>query len=123
MSRSLAARRLIEVLRIVIVAAMVATCWACGTGSGGYRVQTTQHTVSLSWTASVSSVVGYNVYRGTQHSGPYPVSLTSSPHAGTTFTDSTVQSGITYYYVVAAVDANHLESEYSNEVSAVIPYP
>jgi hypothetical protein len=30
-----------------------------------------QHTVTLSWTDSASTVVGYNVYRGTLSGGPY----------------------------------------------------
>jgi hypothetical protein len=123
MPGTLAPRRLSRVLGVAIVAGILASCWTCGGGGGGDRIQPTQHSVSLSWTASVSSVVGYNVYRGTQPSGPYPLKVNSSPHTGTSFTDSTVQSGTTYYYVVTAVDANSVESDYSNEGTAVIPYP
>jgi len=39
------------------------------------------------------------------------------------YTDSTVQSGQTYYYVTTAVDAAGLESSYSSQVHAVIPFP
>ena len=39
------------------------------------------------------------------------------------YTDNTVVSGQTYYYVVKAVDVNGVESLASNEVEAVIPCP
>ena len=80
------------------------------------------HSVSLSWTASTSTVAGYNVYRGTQSGGPYVV-LNSAPNAGTTYTDAAVQAGGTYYYVVTAVDASGNQSAYSNQAQAVIPTP
>jgi ASPM-SPD-2-Hydin domain-containing protein/centrosomal CEP192-like protein len=81
-----------------------------------------QHSVSLSWTASTSSVVGYNVYRGTQSGGPYDA-ITSAPDANKAYTDSTVVAGSTYYYVVTAVDSSGNESVYSNQAQAVIPTP
>lgn len=81
-----------------------------------------QHSVALSWTASTSTVTGYNVYRSSQSGGPY-TKLDSSLITGTTFTDSTVQAGQTYYYVTTSVDSSNIESAYSNEVSAVIPTP
>jgi hypothetical protein len=86
-------------------------------GSGG---QAGAHTVGLSWDASTSSVIGYNVYRGTQSGGPYQ-RLTSSPQPGTSYTDATVLSGTTYYYVSTAVDSNLTESVYSNQALAVVP--
>jgi fibronectin type 3 domain-containing protein len=79
-----------------------------------------QHTVGLTWNASTSSVVGYNVYRGTTEGGPYSTKLNSSAVSSTTFTDSSVSSGTTYYYVVTALDSNNDESTYSNEAVAAI---
>jgi fibronectin type 3 domain-containing protein len=67
-------------------------------------------------------VVGYNVYRGSQSGGPYS-KLNSALDANTTDTDSSVAGGQTYYYVVTAVDSTGLESGYSNQVQAVIPFP
>lgn len=87
----------------------------------GNGVQASQHSVALSWTASPSNVIGYNLYRGTQSGGPYPTKLTSSPQANTNFSDSNVTSGTTYYYVATAVDSNNVESVDSNEASANIP--
>jgi hypothetical protein len=81
-----------------------------------------QHNVGLSWSASTSTVIGYNVYRGTQSGGPY-VAITSAADASTTYTDSTVLAGSTYYYVVTAVDGSGNESTYSNQAQAVIPTP
>lgn len=75
-----------------------------------------QATVLLSWNASQTQGALYNVYRGTQ-SGVYPDKLTPSPQAPLTFTDTTVQVGVTYYYVTTAV-AGGQESAYSNQASA-----
>jgi hypothetical protein len=76
------------------------------------------HSVDLAWDASNSQVVGYYVYRGS--SGNYS-RLNSSPQASTSYTDSTVQAGSTYFYVTTAVNANGEESAYSNQATATIP--
>jgi Abnormal spindle-like microcephaly-assoc'd, ASPM-SPD-2-Hydin len=81
----------------------------------------TQHTVDLTWNAS-SGVVGYNIYRGSVSGGPYTM-INSSLDSTTAYTDSTVVSGQTYYYVATAVDASSNESGYSNQATAVIPNP
>jgi Abnormal spindle-like microcephaly-assoc'd, ASPM-SPD-2-Hydin len=78
--------------------------------------------VVLSWTPSSSSdIVGYNEYRGTTL-GTYS-KINSSLVTGTTYADTTVQSGqdITYYYVVTAVNSNGLESADSSPASVTIP--
>lgn len=86
-----------------------------GTGS------TVQHFVDLNWSPSTSTVAGYNVYRGTASGGPY--SKVKSMAAGSTFTDGTVSSGATYYYVVTAVAPDGTESSFSNQAKAVVPSP
>jgi hypothetical protein len=78
------------------------------------------HSVSLSWAPSTSSVVGYNSYSSATSGGPY-VKLTPTPVPTTAYTDTTVQSGKTYFYVVTAVDSNNVESKFSSEVSANVP--
>jgi fibronectin type 3 domain-containing protein len=78
--------------------------------------------VALTWTASTSSVAGYNAYRGSQSGGPY-ILLNSSLVTGTAYSDVTVQAGQTYYYVATAVDSNNNESAYSNEASVTVPVP
>lgn len=80
------------------------------------------HFVDLSWNASASTVNGYRVYRSTQSGGGYQL-LTSSLVPVLVFTDSTVQSGQTYFYVVTSVDSQGIESIFSNEANAVVPIP
>src|SRR6202046_2206803 len=90
-------------------------------GLSGSGAQQSTRTVSLSWTDSATTVVGHNVYRGTNTGGPYGSKLTASPVTSTQFTDTGLQSGQTYYYVVTAVDSNGVESVYSNQATASIP--
>ncbi len=79
------------------------------------------HTVSLTWVASVSTnVTGYSVYRATVDGGPYTL-LTSTPVTGTTYVDNLVQGGITYYYVVTAIDSSGATSVNSNQALAAVP--
>ena len=80
------------------------------------------HTVDLSWSPSTSQVVGYNVYRATHSGGPYS-KLNSSPQAETTYVDSNVRSGATYFYTARSVGRNSRESSPSNEAKVVIPNP
>jgi fibronectin type 3 domain-containing protein len=68
----------------------------------------------------VSTVVGYNAYFSASSGGPY-TKLTGSPVAATSYTDSAVQSGETCYFVVTSVDSSNTESDYSAEVSALVP--
>lgn len=86
----------------------------------GMGTQSSGHTVALSWNPSTSQVVGYNVYRGGVSGGPYS-KINPSVDGNTTYTDSAVQSGQTYYYVTTAVDSVGVESSYSNQAQAVIP--
>jgi hypothetical protein len=86
-----------------------------GTGSSG-----SGHTVALTWNDGASQIIGYNIYRGTTSGGPY-TRLNSSMLSATTFTDSNVQDGTTYYYVATAIDSNNVESAYSKPASAAVP--
>ena len=80
------------------------------------------HEVNLSWNASTSPVIGYNVYRSGVHGGPYSIlNATLATSAG--YTDSNVTAGSTYYYVVTAVDSSNTESKPSNEATATVPSP
>jgi hypothetical protein len=90
--------------------------------TSGTGITGTPHTVALAWTASTGNDInGYNVYRGTTASGPYSTKVNSSLVGSVQFSDSTVTSGQTYYYVVTAVDSNNVESTFSNQATAVIP--
>ena len=80
------------------------------------------HSVSLLWDASTSTAISYyKVYRGTISGGPY--SLLGSNIKGTSYIDSSVQSGTTYFYVTTAFGTNNTESIFSNEFVSVVPSP
>jgi fibronectin type 3 domain-containing protein len=57
--------------------------------------------VGLSWAAS-SGATGYNVKRATTSGGPY--TQVGAP-TSTSYTDSSLTNGTTYYYVVSALDS------------------
>jgi fibronectin type 3 domain-containing protein len=81
------------------------------------------HSVTLTWGASPSSgVAGYRVYRGTATGGPY-TAVNSALVSALSYADTQVQGGLTYFYVVRAVDATGTESANSNEATAPIPTP
>ena len=68
---------------------------------------------NLAWSASTGAT-SYNVKRSTTHGGPY--TQLASPTI-TSYADTGLTDGTTYYYVVSAVNATG-ESANSNEVSA-----
>ncbi len=63
-------------------------------------------------------MTGYRVYRSTISGGYYAL-LASA--AGLTYTDTPVQSGAIYCYVVSAINSAGQQSTYSNQTKAVIP--
>ena len=86
----------------------------------GTGLQAASHSVALSWTASTSTVSGYNIYRSTTSGGSY-AKVNGSLVSGLSYNDTAVQSGTTYYYVATAVDGSGDESVDSNQATAVIP--
>ncbi len=74
------------------------------------------NTVALSWDEnSEPDLAGYNVYRSQIPGGPY-TRINGSVLVDTSYSDSAVSNGTTYYYVVTAEDTSSNESVYSNEV-------
>ena len=69
--------------------------------------------VGLSWSVS-SGATSYNVGRSTTSGGPY---TTIASPTGTSYTDTGVTNGTTYYYVVAAVNTAGTSAN-SSQVSA-----
>ena len=94
-------------------------------GCGKLRSGNTQkesdkpHSVTITWTASKSQVVGYNVYRESQPSGP--VKLTTRVVSGAQYTDETVEAGHTYSYYVTSVDFKGMESKPSEKITVTVP--
>lgn len=76
--------------------------------------------IHLGWEPYVVTgfdLAGYNVYRSTT-SGTGYIKINTDSVTGTTYHDSGLTNGITYYYVVTAVDTSDNETDYSREVSA-----
>ena len=89
----------------------------------GTGVAPAQHSVDLSWNASGSpDVVGYYVYRGARSGGPYE-KLTPAAESSLSYSDTAVESGQTYYYVITAEDTGGVESAFSNEAKVLVPNP
>jgi fibronectin type 3 domain-containing protein len=89
------------------------------TGTGVVAV----HSVTLTWDAPVNSpdpVAGFNVYRTSSGGTSYQL-LNTGLDSFTTYADYTVQSGLTYTYLVRSVDAQGVESAPSNTTTATIP--
>ncbi len=55
--------------------------------------------ISISWSASAGAV-SYNVWKSTVHGGPYSLLVSQ---AGTSYVDTGLTNGVTYYYTVSAV--------------------
>lgn len=68
---------------------------------------TSSVSVSLSW-SSVYNATGYKVYRSTSINGPYAITASVS---GTSYLDTNVSNGTTYYYKVAAYNLNSTSSQ------------
>lgn len=117
--------RTFRTIYLAVLAGSLALLTSCAgvsasSKASGQPTQSAQYGVALSWNASASSVIGYNLYRGTASGGPY-AKLNSSPLSATNYTDSNTASGTTYYYVSTSVNAENQESEYSNQASVTIP--
>jgi hypothetical protein len=110
------------VTRIAVKAASQADPTKSASAGVTALAQVGQHAVDLSWNASTSAdIVGYNVYRGQVVSGPYSKINTGGLVASTLYSDTSVASGMTYYYVATVVDSGGRESAHSNQAQAAIP--
>ena len=100
---------------IALIVLLVST-FSIGMSTG----QTTS--VQLEWDSNPpeDQVAGYNLYRSYQSGSGY-VRLNATLIANTTYTDTTIEAGQTYYYVCTAVNTSDLESGFSNEVPHTVP--
>jgi Abnormal spindle-like microcephaly-assoc'd, ASPM-SPD-2-Hydin len=87
-----------------------------GTGAQKGR----QQSVALNWDKSSSQVAGYFVYRSSKSGGPY-AKLNPQASPETSYTDSGVVGGQTYFYVVTSVNFENIESRSSEQVSVTVP--
>jgi fibronectin type 3 domain-containing protein len=76
-------------------------------------------TAALSWTASASgSPASYTIYRGTKSDGEATTPVATTNGTTTSFTDTGLRNGTTYFYNVAANNSVGVSPD-SNEVSVV----
>ncbi len=74
--------------------------------------------VFLTWDENRErDIAGYRVYRSTK-SGRNYILLTEKLLTRTTYSDETVENGVTYFYVITAVDQSGNESGWSAEAKA-----
>ncbi len=92
----------------------------CSTSTVSWPASTGSENGNLFNPASESDVVGYYVYRSTTAGGPY-TKLNSMPVTATSYADSTVTPGTTYYYTVTALDCALNESTVKSPEVAVMP--
>lgn len=78
------------------------------------------NSVTVTWDASTSPVVGYRVYRAASATAQ-PVILAVTAPDTTHYTDTSVEAGKTYFYSVTSFDGADRESVFSEKVSATIP--
>ena len=89
---------------------------------GGPCSTPASHGVTVSWATASGAIAGYNIYRATTSGGPY-TKVNSAVVTAPTYDDTAVQAGVTYYYVVTAVDTSNRESGYSTQIQAKVPTP
>ncbi len=79
--------------------------------------------IALFWAAnSEPDIAGYLLFRSTDPNATKPwTQLTTEVYTRTTYQDSNVETGKTYYYYVIAVDTAGNKSELSNIVSETVP--
>ncbi|HLP76248.1 MAG TPA: cellulase family glycosylhydrolase [Candidatus Paceibacterota bacterium] len=75
--------------------------------------------VSLSWNAA-SNAVSYNLYRASQSGGGSSIAPVVTGITNTSYTDTNLTSGLTFYYQVVGVNASGL-SGFSPEAKATLP--
>jgi len=86
----------------------------------GFSVEPFTGAASLAWNANTEpDLAGYNIYRATAPSVPLTGPLNgATPYTGTTFINTGLTNGTTYYYVVTALDTSGNESPASIEIAA-----
>ncbi len=80
----------------------------------------TTHTVVLTWTASTTSGVTYNVYRSLT-AGSCKTTTVATGLTATTFTDAAVINGTTYFYSIDAQNSGGKSACTSPDVQVQIP--
>jgi hypothetical protein len=112
---TLPATRSVVVLAFALGNTVVVPSAPAGLAASGGSTQ-----VSLSWTAS-SGATSYNVYRGTTAGGESATAIATGV-TGTSYTNTGLTNGTTYYYTVKAVNTAGTSGA-SNEAKATANAP
>lgn len=102
---------------------LITSCGSHIVSASGLAGVSSKYTVQLTWNepGSADPAVSYNVYRELT-TGPVGFAqINTSPVVATTYTDTQVQLGTSYSYVVRAVDAEGGESNVSNIATVQVP--
>jgi fibronectin type 3 domain-containing protein len=92
-----------------------------GTPSGLWTAASGQ-TVNLNWNGS-SGATSYTVYRGTASGGPYTAVPGGTGITTTTFADTGLTIGATYYYVVKATNPSGTSVNSNESLSRILATP
>lgn len=93
---------------------LLAVLSLCGMASAA------SHSVVLTWTASPTPGVTYNIYRSTT-AGSCKATVLTTGITALTFTDTSVTSGATYFYSVDAQNGGGKSACTSPDVQVLIP--
>lgn len=89
----------------------------------GFKSNIGNASVTLSWTAVYAAdLAGYNIYRSTT-SGKGFLKINSSIITTISYSDSGLTNDTKYYYKITSIDFSGNESDYSNEISAMLASP
>lgn len=116
-----------------LLPALLAGCGAIGAGPGNAASSAsnspsatpqTSYAVNLHWDIPDSPsdpIAGYNIYRAPAAASAYQQLNANSLVTEASFTDTTVESGSGYQYVVRSVDSYGMESSPSNSFEVRVP--
>ncbi|HTP69354.1 MAG TPA: hypothetical protein VMJ35_10665 [Dongiaceae bacterium] len=109
----------------LLAAAVLCAAWAVTTSGAQIPMMDAlfhRHKVTLKWNASTTPVSGYNVYRSDKPASyDFAHPINQDLVRDTTYVDTKVKSGHTYFYVTRAKDAQGVESANSNEIQVDVP--
>ena len=88
------------------------------TTPGKLVAASTKEAINLNWSQGISpGIVSYKIYRSDSSGGGFS-EIASVSTGAKSYSDTDVEIGTTYYYVVTAINSDGGESGYSNEVNS-----
>lgn len=104
-------------LLICMFLLVTTACASPDSAPTGGTATLSSETATLSWDASGGpDLAGYKIYQATA-SGAYGAPIATVTMDMTNYTVTSLETGITYFFVVTAYNSDGVESSFSNEVS------